>query len=112
MNPTILIMLVMMAGMMFITSRNQKKQAQNRQNQLAQLKKGDQIVTIGGLYATVDEVNATAGTIVLDCDGVYLTFELTAIKRVITPTASDLTPVLAEGDASVTTDDSVVEEVE
>ncbi|MGT2742376.1 preprotein translocase subunit YajC [Streptococcus plurextorum] len=106
MNPTILIMLVMMVGMMFFTSRQQRKQAQNRQNQLDQLKKGDEVVTIGGMYATVDEVDRDAKTIVLDVDGVYLTFELSAIKRVITPTASDLTPVVAEGD------DSAVEEVE
>ncbi|MGT2683156.1 preprotein translocase subunit YajC [Streptococcus porci] len=106
MNPTILIMLVMMAGMMYFTSRSQKKQAQQRQNQLSQLKKGDEVVTIGGMYATVDEVNVEAKTIVLDVDGVYLTFELSAIKRVITPTASDLTPIVADGDSSA------VEEVE
>lgn len=100
MNPTILIMLVVMAGMMFLTSRQQKKQAENRRNQLAQLKKGDEVVTIGGMFAVVDEVNSDAGTIVLDVDGVYLTFELTAIKRVVTPTASDLTPV-TEGTSAV-----------
>lgn len=101
MNPTILIMLVVMAGMMFLTSRQQKKQAENRRNQLAQLKKGDEVVTIGGMFAVVDEVNSDAGTIVLDVDGVYLTFELTAIKRVVTPTASDLTPVTEEETSAV-----------
>lgn len=100
MNYTILIMLVMMAGMMYFTSRSQKKQAEQRQNQLAQLKKGDEVITIGGMYAVVDEVNVDAKTIVLDVDGVYLTFELSAIKRVITPTASDLTPVAAEGETT------------
>ena len=39
--------------------------------------------TIGGLYGTVDEVDTEKRTIVLDVDGVYLTFELAAIKIVL-----------------------------
>lgn len=95
-NMTILLMVVMMAGMMFLTSRQQKKQVENRRNQLAQLKKGDQVVTIGGMYAVVDEVDSNNRTIILDVDGVYLTFELDAIKKVVAPAVSDLTPVVAE----------------
>lgn len=83
MDFTILLMIVMMAGMIFFTSRQQKKQAETRRQQLAQLKKGDQIVTIGGLLAIVDEVNSDNRTIVLDVDGVYLTFELDAVKKVL-----------------------------
>ena len=41
------------------------------------------MITIGGLYGTVDEVDTEKGTIVLDVDGVYLTFELAAIKTVL-----------------------------
>lgn len=100
MDFTILIMIVVMAGMMFFTSRQQKKQAENRRQQLAQLNKGDQVVTIGGLLAIVDEVNSANRTIVLDVDGVYLTFELDAIKK-----------VLASAEiASVEEQDSAVEE--
>lgn len=82
-NMTLLLMVGVMAAMMFFTTRQQKKQAENRRNQLSQLKKGDQVVTIGGLYALVDEVDTVTRTIVLDVDGVYLTFELDAIKKVV-----------------------------
>ena len=41
------------------------------------------LFTIGGLYGTVDEVDTEKRTIVLDVDGVYLTFELAAIKTVL-----------------------------
>lgn len=41
------------------------------------------MVTIGGMYAIVDEVDTVGNKIVLDVDGVFLPFELSAIKRVV-----------------------------
>lgn len=85
MNPnyTFLIMLVLMVGLMFFTQRSQKKQAKKRMESLNKLQKGYEVITIAGLYGTVDEVDTEKGTIVLDVDGVYLTFELAAIKTVL-----------------------------
>ncbi|VJK22291.1 preprotein translocase subunit [Streptococcus pneumoniae] len=85
MNPniTFLIMLVGMMVLMFFMQRSQKKQAQKRMESLNKLQKGYEVITIGGLYGTVDEVDTEKGTIVLDVDGVYLTFELAAIKTVL-----------------------------
>ena len=85
MNPniTFLIMLVGMMALMFFMQRSQKKQAQKRMESLNKLQKGYEVITIGGLYGTVDEVDTEKQTIVLDVDGVYLTFELAAIKTVL-----------------------------
>ena len=85
MNPnyTFLIMLAAMLGLMFFMQRSQKKQAQKRMESLNKLQKGYEVITIGGLYGTVDEVDTEKRTIVLDVDGVYLTFELAAIKTVL-----------------------------
>ena len=85
MNPnyTFFIMLVAMLGLMFFMQRSQKKQAQKRMESLNKLQKGYEVITIGGLYGTVDEVDTEKRTIVLDVDGVYLTFELAAIKTVL-----------------------------
>lgn len=85
MNPnyTFLIMLALMLGLMFFTQRSQKKQAQKRMESLNKLQKGYEVITIGGLYGTVEEVDTEKKTIVLDVDGVYLTFELAAIKTVL-----------------------------
>ena len=80
---TFLIMFVAMLGLMFLMQRSQKKQAQKRMDSLNKLQKGYEVITIGGLYGTVDEVNTDKRTVVLDVDGVYLTFELTAIKTVL-----------------------------
>ena len=80
---TFLIIFVAMVGLMFFTQRSQKKQAQKRMESLNKLQKGYEVITIGGLYGTVDEVDTEKRTIVLDVDGVYLTFELVAIKTVL-----------------------------
>lgn len=82
-NPITIITFVVIFGMMFIMQKRQTKQAKERFEQLKKLSKGDQIVTIGGLYATVDAVDPEKGTVVLDADGIFLTYELTAIKRVL-----------------------------
>ena len=52
-----LIMLIVMVALIWFMQRSQKKQAQNRQEQLKALQKGDEIVTIGGLYGIIDEVD-------------------------------------------------------
>lgn len=105
-----IIMLVVLVGMIWFMQRSQKKQAQERQNQLKALAKGDEIVTIGGLYGVVDEVDEDNQKMVLDIDGVYLTFELSALKRVINraepETVEPGTTVIEE----VTETEAVVEE--
>ena len=80
---TFLIVFVAMLGLMFLMQRSQKKQAQKRMDSLNKLQKGYEVITIGGLYGTVDEVDTEKRTVVLDVDGVYLTFELTAIRTVL-----------------------------
>ncbi|HET4022095.1 TPA: preprotein translocase subunit YajC, partial [Streptococcus pneumoniae] len=64
MNPniTFLIMLVGMMALMFFMQRSQKKQAQKRMESLNKLQKGYEVITIGGLYGTVDEVDTEKGT--------------------------------------------------
>ena len=93
---TFLVMLLVMAGMMIFMSRSQKKQYQKRMESLNKLQKGYEVITIGGLYGTVDEVDTERKTVVLDVDGVYLTFELTAIKTVL-PVSEGVTASAVEG---------------
>ena len=93
---TFLVMLLVMVGMMFFMSRSQKKQYQKRMESLNKLQKGYEVITIGGLYGTVDEVDTERKTVVLDVDGVYLTFELTAIKTVL-PVSEGVTASAVEG---------------
>jgi preprotein translocase subunit YajC len=48
--------IIIFGVMIFFMIRSQKKQAQKRQQMLERIKKGDQVVTAGGIYAKVIEV--------------------------------------------------------
>lgn len=101
-----ILMFVVMIGLIFIMQRQQKKQAQARQDQLNTIAKGDEIVTIGGMFALVDEVDKEANRVVLDVDGVYLPFELGAVKRIVTKAGTQDDSVLVND--VVETEEAVV----
>ncbi|MNJ33696.1 preprotein translocase subunit YajC [compost metagenome] len=64
----------------FLLIRPQKKKQQTRNNMLRELKKGDKIVTIGGLHGTI--LSLTDDTVVLQVnDATKLTFERNAISH-------------------------------
>ena len=104
-----IIMLVVMIGLLWFMQRSQRKQAQERQDQLNALNKGDVIVTIGGLCGIIDEVDTDNKKMVLDVDGVYLTFELSALKRVVNKAAQDTieTTVIEEVETPVEEDQAI-----
>ncbi|MFC6254801.1 preprotein translocase subunit YajC [Secundilactobacillus hailunensis] len=77
-----LLIVVMIVAMYFLMIRPQRKQQKKHQDTLSQLKKGDHVVTIGRLHGVVDEINNEAKTVTLDCDGIYLVFDLNAIGSV------------------------------
>ncbi|KXT74503.1 Preprotein translocase subunit YajC [Streptococcus sp. DD10] len=80
---TLFIFFALMVGMIFFQTRSQKKQAEKRLDSLKKLSKGNEVITIGGLYGTVDEIDIEKQIITLDVDGVFLPFELNAIKTVL-----------------------------
>lgn len=82
-------MLIIFGVMMFFMNRSQKKQQQQRQNFLDSIHTGDKVTTIGGLHGVVHEVDHTNKLITIDCDGVYLDFDLGAIKNVVGVESTD-----------------------
>ncbi|HEM4974159.1 preprotein translocase subunit YajC [Streptococcus suis] len=100
------LVMVAMIGFMFYSQRKQQKQ---RQEALNQIKKGDEIVTIGGLFGIVDEIDDKK--VVLDVDGVYLTFERGAIRNRVA--SSGTTSAVVEEvavETTETTPESAIEE--
>ena len=104
-----LLMFAIMFGIMyFLLIRPQKKQQEKVQNMLDSLVVGDSIVTIGGMHGIIDEINEEAKTVVIDCEGIYLTFERRAISRIV---AKGTDPVVADAeDLGTNEPDAVVEE--
>ncbi|AEB73180.1 preprotein translocase subunit YajC [Lentilactobacillus buchneri] len=82
---SILMIVVLFAVMYFLMIRPQRKQQQKRRDQLSKIKEGDQVITIGRLHGVVDEINEAEKTVTLDCDGIYLVFDLSAIASVKQP---------------------------
>ena len=54
--------------MWFFMIRPQRKQQKELQNFRDALKKGDKVVTIGGIYGTVDEIKDSTVLIIVDKD--------------------------------------------
>ena len=82
----IILFIILIGFTYFGMIRPQKKQQQQRLQMMDKLKKGDGVVLVDGLHAKVDKINSDK-TIVVDADGIYLTFERMAVRRVIPATA-------------------------
>lgn len=80
-----LLMLIVFGVMMYFMTSKQKKQVKEHQEKLNSIQPGDKVITIGGLHGIVADVKTSeAGkTILLDCEGIYLEFERSAIKTII-----------------------------
>ncbi|WP_054690019.1 preprotein translocase subunit YajC [Fructilactobacillus florum] len=102
---SIIILVVLFGLMYFFMIRPQKKQQQKHRETLQTMKKGDQVVTIGGLHGTVDSIDRDQKLVSLDCDGVYLRFNLGAIAKVDRPVpASDEGPAAKPAPTKATTE--------
>lgn len=101
------VLMLAMVGWMFYSQRKQQK---NRMDSLNQIKKGDEIVTIGGLYGIVDEIDDKK--VVLDIDGIYLTFDRSAIRNRVTeaPVAPATETVETAVEETAEKSDSAIEE--
>lgn len=77
----ILYMVIIFALLYFLIIRPQKKRQKAQQDMMAGMQVGDHAVTIGGLHGEIAEINETANTITLDCEGIVLVFDRRAIAR-------------------------------
>jgi preprotein translocase subunit YajC len=76
------LMIGMFAIMYFLIIRPQQKQRKDRESLLAAIKKGDRVVTTGGLYGTV--VGLSDPTVTLKvAEQVKMEFERSAVGRIV-----------------------------
>lgn len=77
--------LVMWAGIIgvfyFFMIRPQQKKQKDQKKFLEELKKGDEVITIGGLHATVISVYETTVTLDVDGKGTKMKFEKSSVSR-------------------------------
>jgi preprotein translocase subunit YajC len=78
-----LILLAVLVIMYFLTSRSRKKQEKKRKEMLSQLRKGDKIVTIGGIVGTVMDVRDNEVTVKVDeNNNIRMKFSRWAVRAV------------------------------
>lgn len=84
---SILPFVLMFAVFYFLLIRPQQRKSKQRNSMLSAIKKGDKIVTIGGMHGTIVEL--TDDTVVLRVnDATKITFERSAINTVVSSNAA------------------------
>ena len=91
----IIAMIAIFVFFYFSMIKPQKKQQQERMKMMSELKKGDQVIMVDGLHGKVDSINDSDKTVVIDADGIFLTFERMAIRRVLPAAAKPAAPAEA-----------------
>ncbi|GGA41984.1 UPF0092 membrane protein YrbF [Paenibacillus physcomitrellae] len=79
---------IMFAVFYFLLIRPQQKKQKNRNSMLRELKKGDKIVTIGGLHGTIVELTNDIVVIRVN-DVTKMTFDRSAISHSVASSATE-----------------------
>lgn len=100
----LLMIVLLFAVMYFLLIRPQQRRRRETTELQARLSVGDEVVTIGGLYGTIAELDEDSETVILETsDGVYSRYARAAISRITSSAeqASDLDsgPVVEQRDA-------------
>jgi preprotein translocase subunit YajC len=83
---SILPFILMFAVFYFLLIRPQQRKSKTRNAMLSQLKKGDKIVTIGGMHGTIMEISDDVVVLRVN-DATKITFDRSAINNVTTSAA-------------------------
>lgn len=79
-----ILIVVMIAVFYFLLIRPQRKKAQQHDQMVSKLKKGDEVVTIGGMYGVIKKM--TDENVVIEVDkGVRIRMAKSAISKSLTP---------------------------
>lgn len=98
-NILMIVAFLLLIGFTYFTMlRPQKKQNQQRLEMIKSLNKGDHVVMISGLHGKIDEIDDVNHTIVLDADGIYLTFNTVSVRNVIPAATASAAPVDSAAD--------------
>ena len=76
-----IVLIVVMFAFPLLTSRSQKKQQQQRNSMLDALKKGDEIMTVGGFVGKIDKVTEAGFVVKMNPDGIKLEIRKDSILK-------------------------------
>ena len=103
MDTRMIILIYIALGLMYVlVVRKKKKRDKEHLEKMKTLAVGAHIVTIGGLHGIVSEIDNEEGTVVLDCEGIFLTFERKSVLRVVEDAAEEVVTPEIESEPEVT----------
>ncbi|MBD5429977.1 preprotein translocase subunit YajC [Lactobacillus sp.] len=108
----IIILIALFAFSYFAMIRPQKKQQQKRMEMMNELKAGDRVVLVDGLHGKIDSINKDDNTVVVDANGIFLTFSRMAIRQVLPAKASEDKNVEKQEEASEANEETAKTNVE
>lgn len=86
--PTLLMMALLFGAMYFLFIRPNKKRRQQIDEMQKSIGPGDEVLTIGGLYGYVSEIDDEKAVLEVS-PGVFNTYSRSSISRVVTAAAAD-----------------------
>lgn len=96
MDPTSLgLLALMVVAFYFVLIRPQQRRLKQHQQLIQQLKPGDEVVTIGGMYGTVTQLDDSSVWLEV-ANGTVIRFSRQAIGRTLTPEPEE--PAATEGE--------------
>lgn len=84
----VVMMGIILVIMWVIMIRPQQKKQKELQKKVDSLKKGDSVVTIGGIHGTVNHINKEKNTLSLRVsEGAFMTFDRKAVATILSSTS-------------------------
>lgn len=88
---------VIVGAFYFLLLRPQQKRQRERNQLLQSVQVGDEVVTIGGLHGAVEQLDVSTVTLSVH-DGLVLTFDRSAINRIVPRTEQSAEESAERGD--------------
>lgn len=85
------ILVALFAVLWFVMIRPQKARQQRQQNLLESVAPGDEVLTVGGLYGIVQEIDEEGDLIVEIADGIHVRLARRSVATVVKPDDEDET---------------------
>lgn len=98
---SLIIILAMFALLWVLLIRPQRAKQQQQQQMLSSVEPGDEILTVGGLYGIVQELDEDDDLIVEIADGIHVRVARRAVATVVKPDDEDADDETLDGEADL-----------
>ena len=109
---SLIIIIAMFALLWVLLIRPQRAKQQQQQRMLSSVEPGDEILTVGGLYGIVQELDEEDDLIVEIAEGIHVRVARRAIATVVKPDDEDADEDALDGEADLDDGEETVDEGE